>query len=273
MRPYVVKEIVAADGSVIERSEPTVVDRPVSKETSQMMRKLLEQVVEEGGGRNAYIEGYRIGGKTGTAQVYKDGVVSSETHIGSFIGFAPIDDPQVAVLVIVDEADKSSDFGSVTAAPFARDILEKTLNYLGISRSIKAGEEKLEKTAVPDVTGMKVSEAISILKKAGFQYALDRSGANVVDQLPAGGTEMAEKSIVMLYADGEIETEAGMFVEVPDVKGLSIAAAGRLLASSGLNMRINGSGVAAQQSPEAGEMTSPTVTVTVTFKTPYEPNE
>lgn len=273
MRPYVVKEIVAADGSVIERSEPTVVDQPVSKETSQMMRKLLEQVVEEGGGRNAYIEGYRIGGKTGTAQVYKDGVVSSETHIGSFIGFAPIDDPQVAVLVIVDEADKSSDFGSVTAAPFARDILEKTLNYLGISRSIKAGQETLEKTAVPDVTGMKVSEAISTLKKAGFQYALDRSGANVVDQLPAGGTEMAEKSIVMLYADGEIETEAGMFVEVPDVKGLSIAAAGRLLASSGLNMRINGSGVAAQQSPEAGEMTSPTVTVTVTFKTPYEPNE
>ena len=84
---------------------------------------------------------------------------------------------------------------------------------------------------------------------------------------------MKKSSIVMLYADGEVETDAGTFVEVPDVTGLSIAAAGRLLASSGLNMRISGSGVAANQSPEAGEMALPTATVTVTFKTPSGPNE
>lgn len=273
MRPYVVKEITAQDGSVIERTEPEVVSNPISEATSAQMRKLLEKVVEEGGGRNAFIEGYRIGGKTGTAQVYKDGVVSSDTHIGSFIGFAPIDDPQVAVLVIVDEASKGSDYGSVTAAPFARDILEKTLNYLGIAREPVGKNEVLEETEVPDVTGMPVGEAVAALKEAGFQYMLDSSGSRVVDQLPAPGATMKKNSIVMLYADGEVETDAGAFVEVPDVTGLSIAAAGRLLASSGLNMRISGSGVAANQSPEAGEMALPTATVTVTFKTPSGPNE
>ncbi len=273
MRPFVVKEITAEDGSVIERYEPTVVGHPVSENTSAIMRTLLEKVVEEGGGRNAYIEGYRIGGKTGTAQVYKDGVVSSETHIGSFIGFAPIDDPEVAVLVIVDEASKGSDFGSVTAAPFARDILEKTLNYLGAEREITDEKSALGKLIVPDVTGGTVREAIDVLKKAGFQYMLDHSGTNVVGQMPAGGAEMAENSIVMLYADGEMISDSEAFIEVPDVKGLSITAANRLLASFNLNMRISGSGVAALQSPEAGEMVLPTATVTVTFRTPSEPIE
>ena len=272
MKPYVVKEIVSEDGEVIEQGTPTVVSNPISEETSRTMRQLLEKVVKEGGGRNAYIEGYRIGGKTGTAQVYKDGVVSSDTHIGSFIGFAPIDDPQVAVLVIVDEANKGSDFGSVTAAPFAKDILEKTLNYLGITKEVDE-EEKLADVTVPNVIGMTVKEAATALKEAGLQYMLDTSGASVIDQLPAAGASMTENSIVMLYVDGTVETSGGAFVEVPDVTGLSIAAANRLLASSGLNMRINGSGVATAQSPEAGEMVLPTATVTVTFKSPSEPIE
>ena len=273
MKPYAVKEIVADNGEIIERGTPTVVGHPISGKTSETMRSLLEQVVEEGGGRNAYIEGYRIGGKTGTAQVYKDGVVSSETHIGSFIGFAPIDDPKVAVLVIVDEANKGSDFGSVTAAPFAKDILEKTLNYLGADRHVEK-EEMLAEVSVPDVTGLTISEAGKALKAAGLQYMIDTSGAVVVDQLPAAGAMMPEKSIVMLYADGEAEHDKGnAFVEVPDVRGLSISAASRLLASVGLSMRISGSGVAVAQSPEAGEMALPTAAVTVVFQSPSEPRE
>jgi len=273
MKPYVVKEITSPDGAIIERNEPSIVSRPVTEETSAVMRGLLEKVVEEGGGRNAYIEGYRIGGKTGTAQVYKNGVVSSNTHIGSFIGFAPIDKPQVAVLVIVDEADKGSDFGSVTAAPFAKEILEKTLNYLGVTREDDGQDETLPETAVPDVVGMSVKEAAAVLKKAGFQYMLDSAGTKIENQLPAAGAMMKMNSIVMLYADGEAEYEPSAFAEVPDVTGLSIAAAGRLLASSGLNMRISGSGVAVEQRPEAGEMALPTTTVTVTFEAPSLSNE
>ena len=272
MKPYVIGEITSESGEVIEKTVPTVLGQPISGQTSAVMRQLLENVVDRGGGRNAYIEGYRIGGKTGTAQVYKDGTVSSETHIGSFIGFAPINDPEIAVLVIVDEADKASDFGSVTAAPFARDIMEKTLNYLGTPR--EADKEKaLSEVNVPDVRGFSIKEAQKTLKEAGLQYMLDSTGTTVVDQLPAPGAVMTQNSIVMLYADGVVETSANAFVEVPDVTGLSIAAANRVLASGGLNMRISGSGVAVFQKPEAGGMVLPTATVTVTFSAPSGSNE
>ena len=267
MKPYVVKEIRASDGELIEKNEPTVVSRPISEATSAIMRDLLEGVVREGGGRNAYIEGYRIGGKTGTAQVYVDGVVSSSTHIGSFIGFAPIDDPRIALLVIVDEADKSPDFGSVTAAPFARDVLEKTLAYLGYAKAASGGEA-LRDVPVPDVTGLTVKEAGARLREAGLQYTLGGAGARVIDQLPAPGAMMTEKSIVMLYVDGNTEIAGAAEIEVPDVTGLSVGEANRLLMSYGFEMRISGSGVAISQTPRAGAMAAPGSRVAVSFRSP-----
>lgn len=272
MKPYVVSRITSENGEIIEKTEPTVVGQAVSEQTSAVMRKLLEKVVSEGGGRNAYIEGYRIGGKTGTAQVYKNGAVSTDTHIGSFIGFAPMDDPQIAVLVIVDEADKASDYGSVTAAPFARDIIEKTLNYMGIQKET-GSENKEAQVAVPDVTGLSVKEAASVLEDSGLKYMLDSGGASVVGQMPAPGAWAPLDSVVMLYADGSVETGGNAFVEVPDVTGCSISGANRLLASCGLKMRISGSGVAVTQTPAAGEMVLPTSTVMVTFDAPSGSNE
>ncbi len=267
MKPYVVAEITDADGAVIEKNAPETVAQPISAETSALMRELLEGVVEEGGGRNAYVEGYRIGGKTGTAQVYVNGVVSSDTHIGSFIGFAPIDEPRLAVLFIVDEADCASDFGSVTAAPFARDILEKSLAYLGVARATKESEA-LRTLTVPDVTGMTVREAAAALKEAGFQHMLDGTGQTVTGQLPEAGAEMTEKSIVMLYVEGARDPSQDAYVEVPDVTGLSVSEANRLIQSYGLEMRISGSGVACEQSPAAGDFVTPTTRVTVLFRTP-----
>lgn len=267
MKPYVVAQIADADGNLIEKNEPQTVSTPISEETSAMMRDLLEGVVREGGGRNAYIEGYRIGGKTGTAQVYVNGAVSGDTHIGSFIGFAPIDEPQLAVLFIVDEADCPSDFGSVTAAPFARDILEKSLSYLGIAK--RNGEsETLREVSVPDVTGMTVREAADCLKAAGLQYMLGGTGQTVIGQLPASGAQMNEKSIVMLYVERDDFQDGAAYVEVPDVTGLSVSEANRLLKSYGLEMRISGSGVACEQSPAAGDYVTPTTRVTVAFRTP-----
>ena len=267
MKPYVVKEIHSPDGGLIEKNEPRIVSRPISEATSATMRELLEGVVREGGGRNAYIEGYRIGGKTGTAQVYVDGVVSSDTHIGSFIGFAPIDDPRIALLVIVDEANKSPDFGSVTAAPFAKDVLDKTLAYLGCARATDGGEA-LRDVPVPDVTGLTVKEAAARLREAGLQYTLGGAGARVVDQLPAPGAMMTEKSIVMLYVDGNSEPAGAAEIEVPDVTGLSVGEANRLLMSYGFEMRISGSGVAISQTPQAGVMAAPGSRVAVSFLAP-----
>ena len=267
MKPYVVSEVRSPKGEIIEKNQPETVSRPISEATSATMRDLLEGVVREGGGRNAYIEGYRIGGKTGTAQVYVDGVVSSSTHIGSFIGFAPIDNPQIALLVIVDEADKSPDFGSVTAAPFAKEVLDKTLSYLGYAKKTPE-TAALRELAVPDVTGMTVKEAAAALKEAGFQYLLSGAGARVVDQLPAPGAMMTEKSIVMLYVDGSGEADPGRETEVPDVTGLSVSEANRLLMSYGFEMRISGSGVAVSQTPEAGAQAAPSSRVTVLFQSP-----
>jgi stage V sporulation protein D (sporulation-specific penicillin-binding protein) len=264
MKPYVVKEIVDASGNVVERGEPQVVETPISKATSATMRKLLELVVEKGGGKNARIPGYRIGGKTGTAQVYVNGVVSKDTHIGSFLGFAPADDPKVAILVIVDEAAKRPDFGAVTAAPFARDILQKTLAYMGIAPATK--EKPEEPAIVPDVTGLTEANAEKALKAVGLDCLVSGETGLVVDQMPAPGAHMARKSLVMLYMKdaGDDARE----VAVPDLTGLSILEANRLLFAYGLQMKADGSGVAASQSPAAGDNVTPTTLVRVKFQAP-----
>ena len=264
MKPYVVKEIRDAVGNVVERGSPTVMDHPISQKTSTTVRGLLESVVEKGGGRNARIQGYRIGGKTGTAQVYVNGVVSSDTHIGSFLGFAPADDPKVALIVIVDEAGKRPDFGAVTAAPFARDILQKTLAYLGC---VPETEQKAEEpSTVPDVTGQTIAEAEKALKAVGLDCLVSGSDGQVVDQMPAPGAHMARNSLVMLYLkDARDDAQE---VSVPDLTGLSILEANRLLAAYNLAMKADGSGVAVSQSPAAGEIVTPTTLVRVKFQAP-----
>lgn len=266
MRPYVIREITDANGEIIERGEPTVVTRTISEETSSTMRGLLEDVVTKGGGKNAYLAGYRVGGKTGTAQVYVDGVVSSDTHIGSFLGFAPMDDPQIAVLVIVEEADVAIDFGSQTAAPFAKDILEKSLIYLGVAP--RTDETPAPETGVPDVSGMDTEEAKKALKEAGLDCVMDGSGDRVVYQLPAGGARISEGSLVMLYVDKSVSLEDNDKVQVPDVLGMSVVEANRLLRSYGLEMQVEGSGIAVSQQPEPDEEVLPTTVVRVAFEMP-----
>lgn len=265
LKPYIIREITDGSGECIYAGETQVRGQAISQSTSAVMRGLLEGVVEHGGGKNAAISGYRIGGKTGTAQVYVDGVVSSDKHIGSFLGFAPIDDPQIAVLVIVEEADVAVDYGSVTAAPYARDILEQALMYLGIAP--ETGEERAEVT-VPQLTGLTLSEAAEAAKAAGLDCVFDGEGARVISQLPAAGAAMPEGSLMMLYVDNLTDLRNNGKVQVPDVTGLSVLEANRLLRSYGLRMRIEGGGLAVAQDPAAGEEVFPTAEVAVRFEAP-----
>ena len=264
MQPYIVRSITSPEGELLEQNDPMMVRSTITEETSATMRTLLEGVVDHGGGKNARVEGYRIGGKTGTAQVYIDGVVSSDTHIGSFVGFAPIDDPRIAIMVIVDRADVAVDYGSVTAAPYAKEILEQALVYMGCAKDM--GDKAVGDVMVPDVTGLSVSDALASLDEAGLDGVLDGVGARVIAQLPASGAEMAEGSLVMLYVDGAV-LDAD-WVEVPDVTGLSVTEANRLIRSYGLKMTVSGSGIAVSQSPAAGETVLPTGTVDVLFEPP-----
>jgi len=266
--PHVISTITDAQGSVLFEADNTAVRSTISPETSAQMRTLLEGVVENGGGRNARVEGYRIGGKTGTAQVYIDGVVSRETHIGSFMGFAPMDDPQIAVLFIVDQAEKRPDYGSVTAAPFAKDILLKSLNYLGIWAE---GTALKTASTVPDVTGLSVGKAAKAVSEAGLRYVLDGDGDTVLDQLPAAGSEMTEGSVMMLYVEEDAPAQAT--VPVPDVTGMNMADALGALEAWGLKMDAQGEGLAVKQSPAAGEYVVPTAAVRVEFVPPDKKDE
>ncbi len=263
MKPYVVREIISPDGEVLQRTIPTVMATPIKPETSEAMKELLEMVVSEGGARNAAIEGYRIGGKTGTAQVYKEGRIVHDVHIGSFVGFAPANDPKVAILMIVDEATLQPDYGGTTAAPFARQVLEDTLRYMGYESSV-AGETP--KVQVPNVTGLSVADAQARLKETGLRWMVDGDQTTVLTQLPAQGAMMTEGSLVMLYVSGEPPPDAEEFVLVPEVEGMSIIEASRQLRARNLMLEIDGSGLATHQSPAAGSFTAPGSTVKVTFK-------
>ena len=264
LKPWVVKAITDADGAVVEAGQTKVAGQPIRPETSATMRALLEDVVTLGGGKNAYLPGYRVGGKTGTAQVYVDGVVSRERHIGSFIGFAPADDPKLALILVVDEADVAVDYGSVTAAPYAKEILERSLKYLGIAP--RTNETPPPRATVPNVTGMDAEDAAAALREAGFDCALDGDGGEVVDQLPAGGAELEQGALVTLYVRSAREESDR--VTVPDVAGMPVVEVNRLLRALGLELQIEGSGLAVDQSPRAGERAAPAAAIRVRFEPP-----
>ena len=265
MRPYLLKETVSPDGTVLYRTSPKVVSTPISEETSLTMRKLLEDVVAIGGAKNARIPGYRIGGKTGTAQVYKDGRIVRNVHIGSFLGFAPADDPRIALLVIVDEADTPVDYGGTTAAPFARQILEDVLPYLGYQPD---GDDGSEPVQVPDVTGLPLWEARKTLSALGLKVLDDGESGSVTAQMPSAGAKLRTGGQMMLYTYEEALPETETLVCVPDVSGKSIASAASLLRQRGLEMEIDGSGFAVSQEPAAGSFLAPDSVVLVHFELP-----
>ncbi len=262
MKPRLVSEIRSADGTVLQRFNPTVVATPIKHETSETLRGLLENVVAEGGGKNAYIEGYRIGGKTGTAQVYKDGRIVSDVHIGSFYGFAPADDPLVSVLVIVKEARVPVDYGGTTAAPFARQILEETLGVLGVKPT---GKEISEEAVVPDIRGLTISEARRTLAEAGLNMLDDGASTVVLDQLPPPDAKLVKGGHVMAYTAASSSVTAEELVCVPKLTGMSDVDCARLLRQRGLLISMAGSGLCNSQSPAAGEYVQPGTIVHVTF--------
>ncbi|HML37349.1 MAG TPA: penicillin-binding transpeptidase domain-containing protein [Bacillota bacterium] len=205
MQPRIVKELKDDNGNVVQKFDTKVVRQVVSKKTADEMCLIMEAVVGEGGGGTAKIPGYRIGGKTGTANKASGGAYSQETF-SSFIGMAPMDDPQIAILLIVDNP-KGVKFGSQTAAPGVKLILEDTLRYLNIQPSYSEEEKKVVESGfvtVPNVTNQSLSDAIGILGGASLTYSIsppDGSGADftIVDQYPKPGEKLQKGGTVCLY--------------------------------------------------------------------------
>lgn len=209
MQPRLVKELRDSDGNTVEAFGPVEVRQVISKKTAEEMCLIMESVVSEGGGGTARVPGYRVGGKTGTANKVVDGAYGDAVY-GSFLGMAPMDDPQVAVLVVVDEP-QGVKYGSQTAAPGAKVILEDVLRYMNVQPSYTEEELKEIESAyvtAPDLTGESFSDAIGILGGVSLEYtvspALDLDSVEdftVIDQYPKAGESVKRGSTVYLYRE------------------------------------------------------------------------
>ncbi len=259
MRPQVVHSIRDAVTGEIQEVPPEVLRRVISGETSATIRDLMVQVIEEGTGSRAAIPGYSVGGKTGTAQKTVDGVVSRDRHLGSFLGFAPADDPAVICYVIVDEPEGLY-YGGQVAAPVFQAVVSDTLRYLEIppefpeqitggdpGGSVGPAEVLLQ---VPDVTGVPAAEAEERLAEMGLEFTIIGAGDEVREQFPPGGTEVRPGSQVLLYTEGldEEPAEAGT-VRIPDLTGMTLRAGAEKLGALGLRMEVSGSGIIIRQEP------------------------
>jgi stage V sporulation protein D (sporulation-specific penicillin-binding protein) len=207
MKPRVVQKLTDADGKTVKKFGTESVRKVISSKTANEMRKIMEYVVAEGGGGTAKIPGYRIGGKTGTANKAKNGKCTSDTY-SSFVGMAPMDDPQISMIVIVYSPTKIH-FGNFTAGPIVKEIMTNSLQYLGVEPEYTDEEaEEIEENSVdvPDVTGMDSSDAIRQLEYYGLDYIVvpeTNSDKNfvVLDQFPKEGKTVAKGSTVYLYSD------------------------------------------------------------------------
>ena len=251
MKPYLVSEIQSAEGEVLQRATPMVRATPIRAETSDTMRELLEAVVKQGGGKNAAVPGYRIGGKTGTAQVYKEGKIVRNVHIGSFYGFAPVEDPQFSVMVVVKEAQTPVDYGSTTAAPFAGQIMASVLQYLEVPPA-EEGVEYAEVT-VPDITGLTISAARRTLAQAGLELITDETAETVQSQLPPAGASLVVGGHVMAYTAGTQAATPMELICVPDFTGMCDVDITRVARLRDLDVSLTGTGYCVRQTPGAGE--------------------
>lgn len=264
-KPHLIREIVNSDNIVIDEKEPEVVRQVISEETSKTMCSILESVVSKGGGKNAYLAGYRIAGKTGTSEKIPRG---NQKYVASFIGFAPADNPKVACLVILDQpAEGMPYYGATIAAPVVKNILEETLQYIGVEPQYNDGEKKYIENEIPDISGKSVSEAESVLKAAGFDIRVKGNGKTVTDQLPKAYVKLAAGGTVVAYTDGQ---KAERSITVPSVKGMGAAEAAATLSNAGLNAKIKGvsgrgAAVCSGQSPEAGAIVEPGTIIAIDF--------
>ena len=237
MRPTIVKEISNADG-VVKSYSPEVVNRVISEKTSELMRQMLEAVVADsnGTGKNAYVKGYRIGGKTGTSEKQPRG---SDKRIASFVGFAPANDPELVCLIMLDEPQTANKYGGTIAAPVCGEIIAESLDYLGVQKQYTEDETQIRTVSVPEIRNKSVASAKASVDEAGFTYRVIGTGDTVVDQLPRPREVLNEGSIIIIYTSERDEND---MATVPDLKGYSVNDARYILNNAGLNFEVSGAG-------------------------------
>lgn len=282
LEPYIVSEVVDADGNTVEKNEKTVLRQVISQQTSETMRTLMEQVVTEGTASAARTPGYHVGGKTGTSEKldeYDENGQQIKDKIVSFVGVAPIDDPKYVVLVALDTpaySENSEKYtvhgmyisGGLMAAPTVRDIFLDILPYLGVEPDYGSEDIRGVNFTVPDVIGMDETEAGELLAEKTITYRVVGTGSVVTDQLPVAGSQVPGNSQIILYMGAEKQATR---VEVPDFIGCSVADVNYLASNAGLYVQAKGTDrtdvyvLAAYQDIDPGTEVDRGTTITVEF--------
>jgi stage V sporulation protein D (sporulation-specific penicillin-binding protein) len=266
IKPHVVREVTDSEGNIIKRVEPEVVRNTVSTETCDTLKDMLEGVVADprGTGGTAYVTGYRVAGKTATAET-----LDKDKYVASFAAIAPVDNPVICVLVVLKSPKGVSHGGGYTAGPAVAKIIEGTLDYLGVEKKYSELDKRLlaKDIYVPDVTNTDFEQAVAILKERKLEYIREdkenSSSEKIYVQSPKPGERVREGSAIVLYTykpDKEIN------VRVPDLRNKDIFEATQNLNNLGLNIKANGIGVAVGQSVEAGKEVKKGTAIEVEFK-------
>ena len=270
MQPHIVKQVIDNEGKVLRSIEPKVVKEVISPSIASRLRLTLEGVVSTGTGQNAFIDGYRVAGKTGTAQkISPAGGYMSNEYVASFIGFAPADDPQIVCVVVVDAPQGYPYYGGWVAAPPFREIVKDTLRYLEVPLYETKEKEELEavdQVVVPDVVNLPLAEAISTMNSRGLSVKVSGTGNIVWQQTPKPHTKLKRGSQVILNLSALHPNENSGEVTIPDLQGKSMKEVAKVLADLGLHLIPEGYGLAYSQSPEPGKIVAVGSSIKVNFQ-------
>lgn len=269
VQPHVVSKITDSKGNVIKTVDKKIKRQVISDDTSKKMNEYLEYNTERQGATAGYISGYKVAGKTGTTE--KRGVTKvessfSEDYISSFCGYAPADDPQIAMLVFFDTPDGDAYYGSQVSSPVFINIMSEVLPYLDVKTSYTDEELGYVDASAGDYTGVSVDEAKTAVEADGFTATVKGNGSTVISQIPTVSSGLQKGGSIVLYTDSDSQSET---VSVPSLIGLSPDEVNNVASAYGLNVSFSGattsSGTSSSQNVEAGTSVSPGTVITVSF--------
>lgn len=272
LKPHLLKNITDSGGTVIKSFDTTEVRQVVSSQTSQIMRSLMESVVSEGTGNKAYLEGFRIGGKTGTSEKLPRG---NSKYVASFVGIAPANDPKVAILLLLDEPPAGNHMGGTIASPLAGKILDDVLRYMDIEPELPGDQMSEGDAEVPAVSGMSLTDAKQLISQSGLRCVVEGDGNQVTAQVPHPGVSISRNGTVIVYTG---DARPSNSIPVPDVIGKSFEEAKNILEKEKFQFKAVGienttqNAVAQTQSIAAKEYATigTEITVEFTYTTPQQ---
>lgn len=276
VQPHLVSQVVDGSGNIVKTIDTNVKRQVISNDVSHRMAMIMQRNATIGTAKTGYLPGYRVAGKTGTSEKTEENLKNRNApkkYIASYCGFAPADDPQIAMLVFCDDPEGNSYYGSAVSGPIFSKTMEETLNYLGVDRKYTAEELAKVNISTPSVTGKTVAQAQAAAQQSGLTAKVYGSGTTVVKQIPESGSTIPKEGTLVLFTD---ENSTSATATVPNLVGLSITEANRVAASYNINIQLTGasatlngaSSVKIQSSAQdikEGTKVKPGTIVTVTF--------